>query len=113
MHEIYRLKAIIFTQTAVGLIRFKVPLNWRNNCFHWGDVLKFKACGVLTLSNLTCVIALKQELAPDVFPDRSEVKNFDAKNLKHVETVEKNPIPSKDSKSFIDFVFARCFEHTY
>jgi hypothetical protein len=44
------------------------------------------------------LLAIKQELAPDVFPDRSEVKDFDQKCLKHVETVEKNPIPSKDSK---------------
>ena len=45
------------------------------------------------------LIALKQELVPDVLPDRSEVKGFDAKKLKHVETVEKNPVPSKDGKS--------------
>lgn len=48
--------------------------------------------------------ALKQELVPDVLPDRSEVKGFDAKTLKHVETVEKNPVPSKDGKSWKGYV---------
>lgn len=43
------------------------------------------------------VVAVKQELQPDEFPDRSEVKNFDQSKLKKAHTEEKNPLPSKES----------------
>ena len=43
--------------------------------------------------------AVKQELQPDEFPDRSEVKNFDPSKLKKTQTEEKNPLPSKSSMS--------------
>lgn len=49
-------------------------------------------------SKCSCFSALKQELQPDEFPDRSEVKNFDPSKLKKTQTDEKNPLPSKESK---------------
>ena len=42
-------------------------------------------------------VAVKQELQPDEFPDRSEVKSFDTSKLKKTHTEEKNPLPSKES----------------
>lgn len=43
---------------------------------------------------------MKQELQPDEFPDRSEVKNFDPSKLKKIHTEEKNSLPSKQSELF-------------
>ena len=42
-------------------------------------------------------VAVKQELQPDEFPDRSEVKSFDTSKLKKTHIEEKNPLPSKES----------------
>ena len=57
---------------------------------------------------------MKQELQPDEFPDRSEVKNFDPSKLKKIHTEEKNPLPSKESELFfclislVDFSFSQA-----
>lgn len=48
--------------------------------------------------------AIKQELQPDEFPDRSEVTKFDQKKLKHVETQEKNPVPTKEGNLIEDLL---------
>jgi hypothetical protein len=42
--------------------------------------------------------ALREEMKPDNLPDRSAVASFDQTKLKHVETTEKNVIPSKDGR---------------
>ena len=62
-------------------------------------------CGLLKF----LLSAIKQEHVPDVRPDRSEVKGFDSGKLKHVETVVKNAVPSKDGKyvSFEQSAFAQ------
>lgn len=63
------------------------------NCFSYR-----RLCSGFVRSICCCFAALKQELQPDEFPDRSEVKNFDPSKLKKTQTDEKNPLPSKESK---------------
>ena len=40
-------------------------------------------------------------MMPDTLPDRSEVANFDATKLKHVETKESNVLPTKDGNEHL------------
>ena len=40
-------------------------------------------------------------------PDVSEVTTFDKTKLKHAETAEKNPLPTKESKCLTD---SKCFD---
>ena len=51
----------------------------------------------LITDDVVFFVAVKQELQPDEFPDRSEVKSFDTSKLKKTHTEEKNPLPSKES----------------
>ena len=39
---------------------------------------------------------LREKLRPDTLTDVSEVTEFDTNNLKHVETLEKNLLPTKE-----------------
>ena len=41
-------------------------------------------------------VAIRAEMMPDEKPDRSEVQKFDASKLKHVETQEKNVMPTNE-----------------
>lgn len=44
--------------------------------------------------------AIREEMMPENLPDRSEVTMFDQTKLKHVETAEKNVIPTKDGEEY-------------
>ena len=39
-------------------------------------------------------------------PDVSEVTTFDKSKLKHADTAEKNPLPTKESKLTVQFVLS-------
>ena len=43
---------------------------------------------------------LREELRPDTLHDVSEVADFDSRKLKHVETQEKNVLPTKEGNVF-------------
>ena len=44
-------------------------------------------------------------MMPEDKPDRSEVEQFDATKLKHVETQEKNVMPTSDGIECSDYSF--------
>ena len=47
-----------------------------------------------------CVfVDIRAEMMPDDLPDLSEVTKFDQAKLKHVQSTEKNVLPSKEGKS--------------
>ena len=55
-----------------------------------------KVCSSLfSLSSISSHTDIRAEMMPDSLPDRSEVTKFDVSKLKHVETEEKDVLPSK------------------
>ena len=48
-------------------------------------------------------------MMPDSLPDRSEVSSFDSTKLKHVETLEKVVMPSKEGNQ----IYFSCVQCNY
>ena len=60
-------------------------------------------------------VAIRAEMMPDEKPDRSEVQKFDASKLKHVETQEKNVMPTNEgncNKFVLSASHFNCFIRT-
>lgn len=58
---------------------------------------------VVYLQKCFCLSDIRAEMMPDQKPDRSEVAAFDTSKLKHVETNEKNVMPTKEGNVIVIF----------
>jgi len=62
------------------------------------------------LAFIVVCLDIRAEMMPDTLPDRSEVKAFDQSKLKHVETQEKEVLPTKAGLRHISSFLLCAFE---
>lgn len=70
-------------------------LNHMKGLLPYLGALKTLLCCSLFFFCLSLSVDIRAEMMPNELPDRSEVSSFDHSKLKHVETQEKEVLPTK------------------